>query len=70
MILRCSCKHEFQDERYGRGMRVHNPCSDKGPRSGQATCTVCGVARYISSATPALKDRRKKKQAKDKGKKK
>ena len=67
MILRCSCKHEFQDERYGRGMRVHNPCSDGGPKHGQARCTVCGAYRYVSSATLAAE---KKKSAKKKKKKK
>lgn len=38
-ILPCSCKHEFQDQRYGRGMRVANP-SRKSPPMWR--CTVCG----------------------------
>lgn len=36
MIVKCACRHQFQDEVYGAGMRVHNPCN-KGSR-----CTVCG----------------------------
>lgn len=37
-VLKCkpSCKHSYQDEKYGQQMRVHNPCA-KG-----WTCTVCG----------------------------
>lgn len=35
MIVKCACRHQFQDEVYGAGMRVHNPCN-KGLR-----CTVC-----------------------------
>lgn len=35
-ILKCSCSHEFQDQVYGQGMRVHN-VNEKG----EAFCTVC-----------------------------
>ncbi len=34
-IKRCTCKHGFQDECYGKGMRVHN----KGLKGW--VCTVC-----------------------------
>ena len=40
MILPCSCKHEYQDETYGTGMRVHNPAPKAGPTGGYR-CTVC-----------------------------
>ncbi len=45
MILQCTgCKtHDFQDERYGHNMRVHN----KFPQ-GDATmwrCTICNKER-------------------------
>lgn len=36
MILKCTCKNEFQDKKYGRGMRVHNPTAKDKQR-----CTVC-----------------------------
>lgn len=45
MIKKCSCEKlpdgrnaaaEFQDQKYGKGNRVHNPTIKKGPR-----CTVC-----------------------------
>ena len=46
-IMKCSCKHEFQDEKYGKGHRLFNPAG-KGYR-----CTVCGVA--IGSASSKKK---------------
>ncbi len=36
MILKCTCKHDFQDREHGRGNRVHNRCNQG------ARCTVCG----------------------------
>lgn len=35
-IKACMCKNEYQDLKYGKALRVHNPCA-KGWR-----CTVCG----------------------------
>lgn len=32
----CSCKHEYQDRKYGKQMRVFNETGDGGYR-----CTVC-----------------------------
>jgi len=41
VILPCSCKHKFQDEEYGEGMRVHN-YAPKGYNGGPGwRCTVC-----------------------------
>ncbi len=37
-IKKCSCTHEYQDERYGKGKRVCN-YSDK---NDNWRCTVCG----------------------------
>ena len=42
---RCTCKSEYQDEKYGKGIRVHNKTGISGVRSvGQSgwRCTVCG----------------------------
>jgi len=38
IIKPCSknCESEYQDKKYGKGLRVHNLGRDK------ATCTVCG----------------------------
>jgi hypothetical protein len=37
-ILPCTCPSKFQDEIYGKGMRLHNIGEDKK----KARCTVCG----------------------------
>jgi hypothetical protein len=45
MILNCTCKSEYQDEKYGKGRRVHNPMqkSPNGPQEWR--CTVCKTER-------------------------
>jgi len=35
---KCTCDSTFQDKRYGKGYRLHNPDKD----GGQGMCTVCG----------------------------
>ena len=45
-ILSCTCKHEFQDKRYGLKMRVHNSLGKSGRAKIVAQirlfrCTVC-----------------------------
>ena len=37
-IKKCDCKSEFQDEKYGKNMRVHNKFIKEG---GGYRCTVC-----------------------------
>ncbi len=39
MIKKCSCKNDYQDEKYGEGMRVQNPLKDPGKYGYR--CTVC-----------------------------
>ena len=39
-IIKCRCKSEFQDERYGKGKRVHNQTTKNNGRTYR--CTVCG----------------------------
>lgn len=36
-VIKCSCKHEYQDAHYGKGMRVHNVKKNEQ----DAICTVC-----------------------------
>ncbi len=38
IILKCGCKHDFQDKTYGNGMRVANQLLKKE----YFRCTVCG----------------------------
>jgi len=37
-IMKCDCKHEFQDKRYGKYKRVFN----YGKKNDIYRCTVCG----------------------------
>jgi hypothetical protein len=37
-IKPCSCKNEYQDAHYGKGMRVHNPPAKP---ENPMRCTVC-----------------------------
>jgi len=48
IILGCSCVSKFQDQRYGKGKRVHNRMT-KGGKKELARCTVCGMARECST---------------------
>lgn len=43
MIKKCTCKHEFQDEKYGKGYRVHNKTANK--ETSTYRCTVCKTER-------------------------
>lgn len=36
-----SCKSEFQDAKYGKGLRLHNLGYKAGKPVGKAYCTVC-----------------------------
>lgn len=40
VMKQCNCESKFQDELYGKGMRVYN--LREGKANGKATCTVCG----------------------------
>jgi len=39
-VMPCSCKHAYQDQKYGPGMRLWNFAKKAGWR-----CTVCGVSK-------------------------
>ena len=40
----CSCRSPFQDERYGKGIRLHNRTA-RGMSNTEWRCTVCGKER-------------------------
>ncbi len=45
MVLgRCGCRHEFQDARYGIGMRQHT--IGKSTKTPPYRCTVCGREKH------------------------
>lgn len=41
----CTCTHEYQDQKYGDGIRVHNPLAKKKEQPQQWRCTVCKAVR-------------------------
>ncbi len=42
-IIKCDCKHKWQDKEYGKGMRLHNGCyRGLGNTLMGYRCTVCG----------------------------
>lgn len=45
VILKCSCRHEYQDETYGEGMRLHNWAPGSKKTDVRWRCTVCGLTR-------------------------
>ena len=46
MILKCNCKHDFQDKVYGLGKRVHNQIVNKiNKLIAKFRCTVCKTER-------------------------
>jgi hypothetical protein len=54
MIGRCFCKSEYQDKKYGPGMRVMNQMEN-----GKVRCTVCGKEAVAASAKEQAKEREK-----------
>lgn len=42
---RCTCDHDYQDAKYGQGMRVFNLGMKTKGSGTKATCTVCGKER-------------------------
>ena len=40
-VIPCTCIHEFQDAKYGRGNRVHNWARSGNNKIGGWRCTVC-----------------------------
>lgn len=49
-IKACTCKHEYQDSRYGQGRRVHVALgSAKNPDKGWK-CTICQDVKLNSGA--------------------
>jgi hypothetical protein len=43
-IKKCVCKSEYQDEKYGKDMRVHNPIGKKD-NPNKLRCAVCNNER-------------------------
>lgn len=44
-IMPCKCQHEYQDKKYGKGMRVHNKGGSSKTQSAVWVCSVCGARK-------------------------
>lgn len=44
-VLSCSCKHDFQDKKYGRSKRLHNKMAGSEKALKRYRCTVCAKVR-------------------------
>ena len=56
MIKKCTCAHEYQDQRYGTGNRVMNECGEEGR---EWRCTVCNTTCSKAEATKPVKENKK-----------
>jgi len=54
MILTCTCKHAYQDTRYGANQRVHN-WAPKSTATGGWRCVVCGKIKAGAAPTTTAK---------------
>lgn len=45
-VKRCTCKHEYQDKKYGRGLRVYNTFKAKNGNM-RGRCTVCKAEKEV-----------------------
>lgn len=43
--MKCNCRSEYQDNKYGTGIRIFNKMADKKGFGEQYRCTVCGTVR-------------------------
>lgn len=51
MVIKCTCKHDFQDKVYGANNRVHNYAKAANNKTGGWRCTVCKAIKP-KQATP------------------
>mgnify|MGYP003985295631 FL=1 len=49
MIKKCTCKHKFQDEKYGPNQRVHNFALKGNQGHAGWRCTVCSDVKPAGS---------------------
>ena len=59
-IMACKCENAFQDEKYGKKMRVHNQCGKDTAKEWR--CTVCTDVKRTEQKT---KEKSKEKEKKD-----
>jgi len=63
IVRECTCKSEYQDERYGKRQRVQNLSGDRD----HSRCTVCKIVKAVAKSDEQKGE--KKKSGKKSGKK-
>ena len=46
MIIHCDCKSDYQDDRYGKALRVMNPTKEEKA----FRCTVCAKVQLVGKS--------------------
>lgn len=41
-VTKCDCQSKYQDEKYGKGNRLHNVKGDGQGKPNGLRCTICG----------------------------
>jgi hypothetical protein len=49
-IIKCKCEHEYQDAKYGAGLRVHHYAPSANSKNGGWRCTVCESIKPAAAA--------------------
>jgi len=46
-LVKCGCKHEYQDAKYGHGIRVANTTAKQDKDIATVRCTVCNNTQTV-----------------------
>lgn len=47
--IKCKCNHKFQDETYGKSIRIATPTTrTPSPNTIEVRCTVCGSPQVVN----------------------
>lgn len=46
-LIKCACKHDWQDKQYGQQIRVANATAKGDQQSREVRCTVCSATHRV-----------------------
>lgn len=47
---KCKCTHEYQDQKYGKGVRVMNATERQNENKIDVRCTVCNTVHTVNKS--------------------
>lgn len=50
-FVKCGCKHDYQDKKYGSQVRVANATAKGDQQSIEVRCTVCTTTHRVSTSS-------------------